>query len=92
MLALAAAALVVVATHPVRVHGTHFRPGEAVRVTVHAGAETGHARAVAGGRGAFSATVRHLDLPSCTPFTVTAVGASGDRATFTRLRVACLRD
>jgi hypothetical protein len=98
MLAIAAAAFALLAPHPAlrlldmhpfRVHGAHFHAGEAVRVTVHGPGVSGHARTVAGRRGAFSVTVPGVDVPGCTPFVVTAVGRSGDRAAMVRRAVAC---
>lgn len=89
MLALAAAmfallvpqpSLLLLGTHPVRVQGARFRPGEAVRVTVRAAGTSRHVRVVAGRRGGFSARFRGFGGADCTQFTVTAVGASGDRA------------
>jgi hypothetical protein len=75
------------ATDPLRVRGTHFRAGEAIRLTVRAGDGPRRARTVADTRGAFRATIQDVTT-SCTPITVTAVGASGDRAA-TQLPIAC---
>jgi hypothetical protein len=81
-------ALRLVSTHPVHLRGAHFRAGETVRISVHAGQESGRARVVADGHGTFSATV-HMAVPGCTSVSARAVGTSGDRAVAARLRVLC---
>jgi hypothetical protein len=81
-------ALRLMSTHPVRLRGSGFVAGEAVRVSVHAGEASGRRRVLADGSGAFSATL-HVAVPGCTSVTASAVGASGDRAVAARLRVLC---
>jgi hypothetical protein len=81
--------LAIVATNPVRVHGARFRPGETVRLTARAGAGARRGRAVADRRGAFRATVARVVLAGCHGVTVTAVGASADRAVARLPRLAC---
>jgi hypothetical protein len=85
--AAARPALQLVATHPVRVHGTHFRARETVHVSVRADGAFSRVQVVTNRRGAFSATVR-ISASSCTPLTVTALGSSGDHVATTR-RVLC---
>jgi hypothetical protein len=79
-LAARAPALQVMDDRPLVLHGTRFRPGEAVRVTVRMGAHTWARQTEAGSRGGFTLKFPRLRLNYCaTPLRIVAHGrASGD--------------
>jgi hypothetical protein len=81
-------ALRLLTTHPVRVRGAHFRAGEAVRLTARGGDGPRRAATRTDRRGGFRATIEDV-ATGCSTLTVTAVGASGDRAVARLPRLAC---
>ena len=67
-------------TSPFTVRGSHFRPLERVKMTVHAKREA--SRTVrATGRGAFVARFESVGVGACPSYSVSAIGARGSRAT-----------
>jgi hypothetical protein len=77
----------IVDTDPLTVRGVNFRGGEQVtvtaavqnRVTAKTERHSRLTRTAAGG--GFTVALPNVEPPTCAPWSVTAVGASGDRAT-----------
>jgi hypothetical protein len=67
-----------VSLSPVTVRGAHFRPGEHVRVVVHAGLEAVGERVTSRG-GRFTATLP-VSVDTCAGATAQAIGDRGSRA------------
>jgi hypothetical protein len=76
---------------PVKVHGSHFVPGERVRLTLRAGAATRVRAARAAAGGGFTVAFGTLaERDRCSGLiAVTAVGARGDRASYKLPATAC---
>jgi hypothetical protein len=76
---------------PVKVRGSHFVPGEQVRLTLRAGAAMRVRSATASARGSFAVTFGRLrEKDRCSgSVAVTAVGARGNRASYRLPAMAC---
>jgi hypothetical protein len=72
--------------NPVVVRGSHFAPEESVAVRVVVRGRTPFAKTVLAGRlGGFTARFESHALPRCPAYVITAVGASGRKATLRQL-------
>jgi hypothetical protein len=70
-----------VASAPFSVLGTGFKPGEAVRVSVHAADRDAVKTVVASASGDFAVAFARLKLGECPDYIVSARGSKGSRAT-----------
>jgi hypothetical protein len=78
----ASPALRLLSRHPVTIRGRSFHPGERVRLRLNV-PSTGTRRlktGSAGATGTFTVAFRGLAVGKCTAFSVTAIGATGSRA------------
>jgi hypothetical protein len=78
------AALELLGTRPVEVHGTGFRSHERVRVVLRRPAGVSRHRLQAGPYGGFTTTFAKVSLSRCDGFSIIARGGAGSRARITR--------
>jgi hypothetical protein len=76
--------LTLVALHPVRVHGTGFKPRSQVRLTTRAGSQITRSTAAADRDGTFAATLGGVTVARCESLVVTAADTGGRRAVLRR--------
>jgi hypothetical protein len=78
------AALKLVRSHPVTVHGTGFHSRERIRVVLHERSGVHWRRARASASGGFSTTFARVSIGRCGRFSITATGRAGSRASLGR--------
>jgi hypothetical protein len=78
------AELNLVRMHPVTVQGDGFHSRERVRLVLHEPSGTHRRRARAGASGTFLATFPRAAIARCEPFSITATGRAGSRASVAR--------
>jgi hypothetical protein len=82
----------VVATQPLAVMGTGFRPGEKVRVSAHTDDGDGSRLGTAGRAGRLGMRFPSLSLDRCATYLITARGSKGSRATVRSVPPPCGSD
>ena len=67
-------------TEPLTVRGSHFRPGERVKIVVRSGGSRSETSQRASADGSFSALLPALKFDECRGYVVKAEGSQGSRA------------
>jgi hypothetical protein len=84
-------ALKLLATQPLRIGGTGFRPRETIRLTVRTGDRVTRAATAADRAGDFAVTARKALVSHCTTLVIAAAGSDGTRAVLRRFPQCAVR-